>query len=114
MHRYFIIYKPFQVLTQFSPGEGKATLKDHFHVPKDVYPVGRLDYDSEGLLILTNDTTINNQLLHPSFRHEREYWVQVEGDITKEALQQLRDGLSINIDGKPFRTAKARAEKFSS
>jgi len=121
VHHYYIIYKPYLVLSQFSqPAETSAdtglkqTLKDFFDVPKDVYPVGRLDNDSEGLLILTNDATINNRLLHPSFGHEREYWVQVEGEITQDAIRQLREGLLINIDGKPFRTAKAKAEKFQS
>src|SRR3954447_12559330 len=112
MHRYFIIYKPFQVLTQFSPGEGKATLKDHFHVPKDVYPVGRLDYDSEGLLILTNDTQLNHRLLNPKYKHEREYWVQVEGAIKQEALQNLEAGIVISIDGRHHQTLPCKAVAF--
>jgi 23S rRNA pseudouridine2457 synthase len=118
---YYLIYKPYMVLSQFSlppetsaSTEVKKTLKDFFEVPKDVYPVGRLDYDSEGLLLLTNDTAINSRLLHPSFAHEREYWVQVEGTVTEEAIRQLRDGVQISIDGKPFRTGKAIAEKFTS
>jgi len=78
MHHYFIIYKPYLVQSQFSPVDGKKTLADFFDVPKDVYPVGRLDHDSEGLLILTNDKQLNHRLLHPSFQHEREYWVQVD------------------------------------
>jgi len=113
MHRYFIIYKPFQVLTQFSLSEGKATLKDHFHVPKDVYPVGRLDYDSEGLLILTNDAALNHRLLNPQHRHEREYWVQVEGNITKEAIVNLREGVMISIDGKSHKTLPAKSYLFT-
>ena len=56
---YCIVYKPFNVLSQFTSGEGKQTLKNFFDVPADVYPVGRLDYDSEGLLVLTNDKKIN-------------------------------------------------------
>ncbi|MFX8972825.1 pseudouridine synthase, partial [Acinetobacter baumannii] len=58
MLRYYVIYKPFQVLSQFTSTENKKSLKDFFSVPKDVYPVGRLDYDSEGLLILTNDASL--------------------------------------------------------
>jgi 23S rRNA pseudouridine2457 synthase len=119
MEQYYLVYKPYMVLSQFSQpaetsanAELKQTLKDIFDVPKDVYPVGRLDYDSEGLLILTNDAAINNRLLHPSFRHEREYWVQVEGEVSKEATKQLSEGVLINIDGKPFKTGKATAEKF--
>lgn len=107
--QYFIIYKPFQVLCQFSPVEGKQTLADYFDVPKDVYPVGRLDFDSEGLLLLTNDKSMNQLLLNPSKAHEREYWVQVEGKIAPEALQQLCNGVNINIDGKLHKTLPAKA-----
>jgi 23S rRNA pseudouridine2457 synthase len=113
MPRYFIIYKPFQVLSQFSASEGKLTLKDFFKVPPDVYPVGRLDYDSEGLLLLTNDTQLNQRLLHPQYRHEREYWVQVDGNIDMAAIHQLQSGLTIHIDGKPFRTAPCKAGIFN-
>src|SRR5687767_5598005 len=113
MLRYFTIYKPFQALSQFSSSEGKLTLKDFFSVPPDVYPVGRLDYDSEGLLILTNDTQLNHRLLNPQFRHEREYWVQVDGAINDEAIHQLQKGLTITIDGKAFHTAPAKAGLFN-
>ncbi|HCL82640.1 MAG TPA: pseudouridine synthase [Chitinophagaceae bacterium] len=107
MNKYYIIYKPFQVLSRFTAENGKACLKDFFEVPMDVYPVGRLDYDSEGLLLLTNDKSLNHRLLHPGFAHEREYQVQVEGRITDEALQSLASGITINVDGKPFRTGPA-------
>ena len=110
---YFVIYKPYLVLSQFSPMEGKQTLADYFEVPKDVYPVGRLDYDSEGLLILTNDKQLNNRLLNPLFAHEREYWVQVDGAITPEAVAQLQTGTSINIDGKQYRTKPCTATLFA-
>jgi len=76
-------------------------------VEKDVYPVGRLDYDSEGLLLLTNDSSINHQFLHPSFEHQRTYWVQVEGAITQEAAAILSKGVIINIDGQQYKTKKA-------
>ncbi|MDE1190786.1 MAG: pseudouridine synthase [Arachidicoccus sp.] len=112
LFRYFVIYKPYQVLTQFSPQENKQTLKDFFAVPKDVYPMGRLDYDSEGLLILTNDKQLNHRLLNPEFAHEREYWVQVDGAITQSAVEQLQKGVDINIDGKLYRTKKCFAEIF--
>lgn len=114
MNKYFIIYKPFNVLSQFSSQEGKETLKDHFDVPKDVYPVGRLDYDSEGLLILTNDKKLNHSLLNPSFTHEREYWVQVDGAITQQAIDQLQKGVDITVDGKKYRTKKCSAMIFES
>ncbi|UEG51027.1 pseudouridine synthase [Ferruginibacter lapsinanis] len=108
-HRYFIVYKPFNVLCQFSAQEGKQTLKDHFKVPKDVYPVGRLDYDSEGLLIFTNDKELNNRLLNPAYKHKREYWVQVDGAITNEAIANLQNGVVITIDGKWYSTKKCTA-----
>jgi 23S rRNA pseudouridine2457 synthase len=112
MNHYFIIYKPYLVQSQFSPVDGKQTLADFFDVPKDVYPVGRLDHDSEGLLILTNDKQLNHRLLHPSFQHEREYWVQVDGAITGEAIQQLQNGVTISIDGKKHETLPAKVSVF--
>lgn len=112
MHRYFIVYKPYNVLSQFSKEGDKQTLADYFDVPKDVYPVGRLDYDSEGLLILTNDKQLNHRLLNPKFKHEREYWVQVEGTITAEALNSLQTGAIISVDGKSHRTLPCKAVQF--
>ena len=113
MYRYFIIYKPYLVLSQFSPQDGKQTLADFFKVPKDIYPVGRLDSDSEGLLILTNDTTLNHRLLHPIFAHEREYWVQVDGNITTQAIHNLQAGVTINIDNLMYATKPCKANLFS-
>ena len=84
MFRYFIVYKPYKTLSQFTSALNKKTFADYFSVPKNVYPVGRLDEDSEGLLILTNDKKLNHRLLNPAFEHEREYWVEVEGEITDE------------------------------
>jgi 23S rRNA pseudouridine2457 synthase len=112
MYHYFIIYKPYLVLSQFTSQEGKQTLADLSQLPKDVYPVGRLDYDSEGLLLLTNDTRLNHQLLNPTNKHEREYWVQVEGSITNEALSLLHSGVTISIDGKQHHTLPAKAFVF--
>jgi 23S rRNA pseudouridine2457 synthase len=112
LDKYYIIYKPFQVLSQFTRENNKACLKDFFEVPTDVYPVGRLDYDSEGLLLLTNDKSVNHRLLNPGFAHEREYRVQVEGLITNEALQYLSSGITINIDGKPVHTMPGKASRL--
>ena len=75
-------------------------LGDLHDFPSDVYPVGRLDRDSEGLLILTNDKRLNEALLHPSRKHPRSYWVQVEGVPTEQALDELRKGVDIRIKGK--------------
>ena len=104
---YYLIYKPYQVLSQFTSSDGKLCLKDILNVSKDVYPVGRLDYDSEGLLLLTNDTSINHQLLHPKFAHARTYWVQVDGAITNDAIESLSKGVTISVDGKTYETKKA-------
>ncbi len=109
MNRYFIIYKPYSVLSQFTSDERQQNLSHFFSVAKDVYAVGRLDYDSEGLLILTNDKAFNHRLLNPKFEHEKEYWVQVEGAITGDALLQLQMGVDINIDGKLYRTKPCEA-----
>jgi len=111
MNRYFIIYKPYLVLSQFTAAsDDHKTLKDVFNVPKDVYAVGRLDNDSEGLLILTNDKELNHRLLHPSFEHEREYWVQVDGSITADAIVLLERGVIINVDGKDHPTKPCKVQ----
>lgn len=109
---YFIVYKPFNVLTQFSFEEGKKTLKDFFPVPRDVYPIGRLDYDSEGLLVLTNDKQLNHRLLNPLAHYEKEYWVQVEGLISQASLTKLETGVTIAVNSKPYRTKSCKAELF--
>jgi len=107
--KYFLLHKPFGYLSQFTD-EGKykglARLLD---VSKEVYPVGRLDADSEGLLILTNDKSINHRLLNPKFRHKRTYFVQVEGSISSEALKKLEDPISIKVNKKTHVTSKSWA-----
>jgi 23S rRNA pseudouridine2457 synthase len=110
LFRYFLIYKPFGMLSQFSREGEHATLADvDFVFPKDIYPVGRLDADSEGLLLLTNDNYLKTKLLEPRNRHKRTYYVQVEGEITAEACQQLADGVKISINGKSYLTLPALA-----
>ncbi|WP_373396501.1 pseudouridine synthase [Algoriphagus halophilus] len=106
--RYFIIYKPFGVLSQFS-GEGH-TLASLFDFPKEVYPVGRLDKDSEGLLLITDDKWLNHHLLNPRFGHQRTYLAQVEGIPTPEALKALGNGVRINVDRKDYLTKPAIAK----
>lgn len=113
MSNYFLVHKPFNVLSQFSSTDSKKTLKDYFDVPVNVYPVGRLDYDSEGLLILTDDKKLNSYLLNPMNKHEREYWVQVEGNISDEQIDILQRGVEIKVNGKTYHTQKCVAKKFS-
>ncbi|SFU10527.1 ribosomal large subunit pseudouridine synthase E [Algoriphagus locisalis] len=108
MARYFIIYKPFGVLCQFS-GEGQ-TLVSLFDFPKEVYPVGRLDKDSEGLLIITDDKSLNHHLLNPRFGHQRTYYAQVEGAPEPESLKALMQGVMINVDGRDYKTKPAIAK----
>ncbi len=108
--RYILFYKPYEVLCQFSPSENKKTLAHFFSgLPKDIYPVGRLDYDSEGLLLLSSDKALAHQLTDPAFAHPRTYFVQVEGSITGDALRRLAFGVDIAIDGKTHHTKPAKA-----
>lgn len=104
---YLAFNKPYAVLSQFTQPEGsnKETLAG-FGFPAGVYPVGRLDYDSEGLLLLSDDSSLNNFLLDPRNRHPRSYLAQVEGIPTPDALQRLETG--VTIEGKPTLPAQAR------
>ncbi len=113
-NKYYIVYKPYNVINQFTGDEGQVTLASLHDFPGDVYPVGRLDLDSEGLLLLTNDTKINHRLLHPTFHQEKEYWIQVDGQITEKALAELRKGVNIRVEKKEFTTRAAKAEKLTS
>ncbi len=109
--RYFVLYKPFGVLSQFTREHpSHRVLGDVYDFPKGVYPVGRLDKDSEGLLILTDDKSLNHQLLDPKRGHERVYWAQVEGIPDEQALQQLRTGVIIRINKIDHRTRPAKAQ----
>ncbi|MFN3581258.1 MAG: pseudouridine synthase [Pseudomonas sp.] len=101
--RLVALNKPFDVLTQFTDDQGRATLKDFVELP-GLYPAGRLDRDSEGLLLLTNDGRLQAQITDPKHKLAKTYWVQVEGTPTPEQLEQLRAGPTLK-DG-PTRPAE--------
>jgi 23S rRNA pseudouridine2457 synthase len=95
-HQYILFNKPYGVLCQFTDDSvsPRPTLKEYIDIP-EVYSVGRLDFDSEGLLLLTNDGQLKHRLIDPQFEHSRTYWVQVERIPTEDALEQLRNGVMI-------------------
>jgi len=110
--KYIALNKPFQLLCQFSQPEDsdKATLAS-LNLPAHVYPVGRLDYDSEGLLILTDDARLNSKLLDPAQNHCRTYWAQVENIPSAQALETLRQGVIIeSVKTRPAQTRILTAE----
>ena len=104
--KYFLLNKPYGVLSQFTDKEGRKTLGDLYNFPKNVYSVGRLDMDSEGLLLLTDDKSLTDFLLNPLREHEKEYYVQVEGVLDESSLKKLRSG--VILDGKKTLPAKVR------
>lgn len=105
-NRYIIFHKPYGVLSQFTQESPKhITLKEYINVP-DVYPVGRLDWDSEGLLLLTNDGQLQHRLAHPRFGHRRTYWAQVERIPDADAIYKLQTGVEIQ----DYRTRPAQVK----
>ena len=92
-HRYVLMNKPIGIVSTASDERGRRTVVDHVGASERLFPVGRLDTDSEGLLLMTNDGTWAERVLHPRYGHEREYDVTVEGDLTDEAIGRLQHGI---------------------
>ena len=112
---YFKLYKPYGYLSQFSGESSDLLLGELYEFPKDVYSIGRLDKDSEGLLLLTNDNHYKTKLLSPENKKWKSYWVQVEGQITKEAILKLEAGsITISHKGKPHKVSKAFCQVIQS
>ena len=105
--RYVLYYKPVGEVTTVSDPEGRPTALDRFRdFPVRLYPVGRLDFDSEGLLLLTNDGELTARLTHPRYEVDKGYIAQVSNELSPESVQQLRSG--VVVDGR--RTARAKAQ----
>lgn len=104
---YYLFYKPRGVISAVSDDKGRKVVTDYFEeIPERLYPVGRLDYDTSGLLLMTNDGQLANSLMHPRFKVDKVYVAKVKGLVQTEDLKRLRQGLV--VDGK--KTAKAKAK----
>ncbi|PRO66776.1 pseudouridine synthase [Alkalicoccus urumqiensis] len=106
---YYLLYKPAGVISSVSDEAGRKVVTDYITTEKRIYPVGRLDYDTSGAIILTNDGEFANQLMHPKYKVEKTYYAKVEGIPDKEAIKQLRRG--IEIDGHKTSPAFAKVRQ---
>jgi len=102
-------WKPFGVLTKFTDAEGRPTLADYIDIA-EIYAAGRLDMDSEGLLLLTDSGALSHRMTDPRFEHPRTYWAQVERVPDEAALDALRNGVDLNEGGRLWRTRPAEVE----
>lgn len=110
MERYFVIYKPYKMLSQFVRLPRKRCLADlDYDFPEGTNALGRLDENSEGLLILSNDKKLNHLLLKPENEHKRVYWVQVQFKVKPETLEQLQKGMIIRLEKGDYLTRPCRA-----
>lgn len=111
--RAYRFWKPHGVLTRFTDAEGRPTLADYVHIP-NIYAAGRLDLDSEGLLLLTDSGALSHRLTDPRFEHPRTYWAQVERVPDESALERLRDGVELSDGGRRWHTRPAQVALLAS
>lgn len=111
MSKIVLFNKPYGVICQFSPDENHPSLAEFIPI-KEIYPAGRLDHDSEGLLVLTDDGALQNKITHPKNKMKKTYWAQVDGDILDDAIKQLEKGIELK-DGltKPAKVKKIKEPK---
>lgn len=98
---YFLLYKPVGYLSTVSDSHGRQTALSLVPSEERLYPVGRLDLNSEGLLLFSNDGELAYRLMHPRFKHEREYYVLVAGQVPNEELVHMRQGVQVEVEGQP-------------
>lgn len=111
--RYFAIYKPYDMLSQFTGGENTGVLGDLYNFPKDVYSIGRLDKTSEGLLLLTNDNDFKNRVLDPKNKLSKTYYIQVDNEVTEEACMVLESGtIRIKHNKRDYRVKPAICKRI--
>jgi 23S rRNA pseudouridine2457 synthase len=112
--KYYAVFKPYDMHCQFTGEENHSLLGDLFAFQKDVYSIGRLDKDSEGLLLMTNDNRFKTRLLEPKYRTPKTYYAQVDGDITEEAVRELSQGsIVIKHKGNSHKVAPAVCQKIA-
>ncbi len=109
--KYYILNKPFGIVSQFTPEESVHGFLKDLNLPfdKDVYPIGRLDAETEGLLLLSSDKYLVNKILDPKYAHKRTYLAQVEGIPNEEDVKKLEIGIDLNIKGKMVKTLPCKA-----
>ena len=109
-YEYYLLYKPREVISSVTDEHKRKTVVDLIDTSERIYPVGRLDYDTTGAIILTNDGELANKLMHPSSQIEKKYIAKVSGLVTGYEIKQLRSG--VYIDGKKTAKAKVKLKKY--
>ena len=107
---YYLLYKPEKIICSVHDEKGRKTVIDLINTNEKIFPVGRLDYDTTGLLLLTNDGELANKLTHPSGHVEKTYYAKIDGIITKDEIKQLESG--VLLDGVKTKKAKAKIKKI--